>query len=145
MAGGGKFKIKGGIASHNEVEVIDGAMLVTGVGGGGGGLDFSLVEQDTGLKWIDGKSIFQKTVDLGVFPNAVLKQVAHGIVTIETMVNMITMSTTVGAFDTPIPFVQTGAIDGIGISRNGANIEIQPGTVDRTALSGFTTLFYTKV
>lgn len=29
MAGGGKIQIKGGIASHNEAEVIDGALLVT--------------------------------------------------------------------------------------------------------------------
>ena len=28
---------------------------------GGGGVDYSLTEQDTGLKWIDGKSIYQTT------------------------------------------------------------------------------------
>lgn len=30
-------------------------------GGGGGGLDYSTTEQDTGLKWIDGRKIYQKT------------------------------------------------------------------------------------
>lgn len=29
---------------------------------GGGGIDYSTEEQDTGLKWIDGKPIYQKTV-----------------------------------------------------------------------------------
>lgn len=28
-----------------------------------GGIDYSTEEQDTGLKWIDGKSIYQKTID----------------------------------------------------------------------------------
>lgn len=30
-------------------------------GGGGGGVDYSTTEQDTGLKWVDGKPIYQKT------------------------------------------------------------------------------------
>lgn len=30
-------------------------------GGGGGGVDYSTTEQDTGLKWIDGKTIYQRT------------------------------------------------------------------------------------
>lgn len=34
-------------------------------GGGGGGIDYSTTEQDTGLKWIDGKSIYQRTYDFG--------------------------------------------------------------------------------
>lgn len=37
MAGGGKIQIKGGVASKREAEVIDGALLVTAVGGGVGG------------------------------------------------------------------------------------------------------------
>lgn len=30
--------------------------------GGSGGIDYSTDEKDTGLKWIDGKSIYQKTI-----------------------------------------------------------------------------------
>ena len=37
MAGGGRFKIKGGLASKREAVVEDGALLITAVGGGGGG------------------------------------------------------------------------------------------------------------
>lgn len=33
--------------------------LISGIGGGG--IDYSTTEQDTGLKWIDGKPIYQKT------------------------------------------------------------------------------------
>ena len=31
--------------------------------GGGGGLDYSTAEQNTGVKWIDGKGIYQKSVE----------------------------------------------------------------------------------
>lgn len=34
--------------------------LISGIGGGG--IDYSTTEQDTGLKWIDGKPIYQKTI-----------------------------------------------------------------------------------
>lgn len=37
MAGGGRTKIKGGVASNQEALVIDGALVVTAVGGLGGG------------------------------------------------------------------------------------------------------------
>lgn len=39
MAGGGRVKVVGGVASHREALVIDGALVVTAVGGlpGGGG------------------------------------------------------------------------------------------------------------
>lgn len=35
-----------------------------GSSGGGGGIDYSTTEQNTGLKWIDGKDIYQKTFNL---------------------------------------------------------------------------------
>lgn len=56
---------------------------VAGSSGGGGGIDYSITEQDTGIKWIDGRSIYQKTyhltnqqggnitIDLGLGENAV--------------------------------------------------------------------------
>lgn len=46
---------------------------------GGGGVDYSLSEQDTGLKWIDGKTIYQKTIDFGSMPVGQEKDVAHDI------------------------------------------------------------------
>ena len=40
-----------------------------GSSGGGGGIDYSTTEQDTGLKWIDGKPIYQKTFSLAFTSN----------------------------------------------------------------------------
>lgn len=54
----------------------------------GGGVDYSLTEQDTGLKWIDGKAIYQKTIDFGSMPVNSEKDVAHGISNLAFVVDM---------------------------------------------------------
>lgn len=41
--------------------------------------DYSTAEVDTGRKWIDGKTIYKKTINFGVLPNNTVKSVAHGI------------------------------------------------------------------
>ena len=48
MAGGGRFKIKGGVASKREAVVEDGALLVTAVGVVPGGLGFLDVQRQWG-------------------------------------------------------------------------------------------------
>ena len=47
----------------DENKVLSGAGVWVAVGGGGG-LDYSTVEQNTGVKWIDGKDIFFITFDI---------------------------------------------------------------------------------
>lgn len=53
--------------SNDDYLLIDGQtngtrkILASNVGGSGGGVNYSTTEQDTGLKWIDGKTIYQKT------------------------------------------------------------------------------------
>lgn len=34
---------------------------------------------ETGVKWIDGKTIYKKTVSVGAWPNSTTKRVPHGI------------------------------------------------------------------
>lgn len=51
--------MSGGETVLNGIE-IDGTKYAVG-GGAGGGVNYSTTEQDTGLKWVDGKSIYQKT------------------------------------------------------------------------------------
>lgn len=53
----GQSSITGELADH-ETRV---TALEEG-GGGGGGIDYSTTEQDTGLKWIDGRTVYQKTI-----------------------------------------------------------------------------------
>ncbi len=111
-------------------------------------LDYSTTEQDTGLRWLGDETIFIKTIDLGTLPNATVKSVAHGITNIGHVIDMQVMTkTAAGTFDAPMPFVQTGgidAVDGINITRTGDNIDIQPGSIDRSTLSGICIITYIK-
>lgn len=54
----------------------------------GGGVDYSLSEQDTGLKWVDGTTIYQKTIDFGTMPVNSEKDVPHGINNLAFVVDM---------------------------------------------------------
>ena len=49
-----------------------------------GGANYSTDEQIVGT-WIDGKPIYQKTVDCGTLPNTAYKTVAHGISNLDTV------------------------------------------------------------
>lgn len=44
------------------------------------------VEQITNEKWVDGKRIYQKIIDIGALPNATTKNVTHGITGVSTVV-----------------------------------------------------------
>ena len=43
------------------------------------GLDYSTTEVDTKTKWIDGKTIYKKTINFGALPNNTDKSVSHSI------------------------------------------------------------------
>lgn len=110
-------------------------------------IDYQLTEFLTGGTWTDGKPIWRKFLDLGTLPNAALETTAHGITGLDTMIDITSHVKTSGTFSTGLNFVQTGgvdAVDGIGVQRNGDNIEIQAGNQDRSSLSGFAILTYTK-
>lgn len=111
---------------------------------GSGLRNFSLSEQDTGVKWVDGNTIFQKSIDLGTLPNATVKDVAHGITDMDVLISFDGCASIVGTTNVPLPFVQTGGVDGIQINIDDTNVAIQPGTLDRSSLIGFCTIYYTK-
>ena len=104
--------------------------------------NYSTSEVDTGFRWIDGKTIYKKTINIGSLPNAAIKQVAHGISTIDTVVFM-AGSAKNSTIDLPLPHTTNAPSTQVGISRSGANIEVSTGN-DKTAFTGYVTLFYTK-
>lgn len=58
--------VQDGRAGSLYISKIYGVIISEGSGGGGTSvIDYSTDEQDTGAKWIDGKTIYQKTYDLG--------------------------------------------------------------------------------
>ena len=68
-----KAEVSQTVTEGTEIAEIDGTKIYAP---SSGGLDYSTSEQDTGIKWIDGKEIYQKTIDLGVFERTV-GQAAH--------------------------------------------------------------------
>lgn len=72
-------------SAGDENKVLSGAGVWADAGGG---VSYSTAEQDTGLKWIDGKDIYQKTIEFGTMPVNEEKDVAHGISNLAFLVDI---------------------------------------------------------
>lgn len=47
-----------------SINEVSGSLYAPSGGGGGGGIDYSTTEQDTGLKWIDGSTVYEKVISI---------------------------------------------------------------------------------
>lgn len=113
-------------------------------GGGGAALpDFATAEASTGRKWIDGKTIYQKVVDIGALLNNAEKSVPHGIAGLGTVVALTGTVKNAGGVQLILPFVSISSPFCIALYNDAANILIATGN-DRTAYSGYAMIQYTK-
>jgi len=108
---------------------------------------YSTDEKVVGV-WIDGKPLYQKTINFGTLPNNTKKAVAHGISNIEKVISIdgSAYGTTGGifyAFTFPNVGTNNQYTYDIAIDITGANIDITTQT-DRTFLTGIATIKYTK-
>ena len=103
---------------------------------------YSTTEHKTGRKWIDGKDIYEKTVDVGALPNATTKQVAHG-VTYDKVVSLRGICSNSDNAFLPLPAVATSSAYAIELSVDTTNIVITTAQ-DRSTFSGYVILEYTK-
>lgn len=108
------------------------------------GLDYSTSEVDTGTTWVDGKTIYKKTVDFGALPNATTKTVAHGISNLYRVIKYECIAYNSGSSsNTPVPLVSAVGNNST-IDINATNIVMSAG-VDRSAFDEcYVTLYYTK-
>lgn len=126
------------LAANNFVAVYGGDPII---------MDYSTTETNTGAKWIDGKTIYKKTVDTGALPNNSIKTVAHGITGINKIIKMegyaYRSSPNTLWVNLNWPSVATAA-SSIAIGADLTNISVFTGT-DRTAFTeSYVTLYYTK-
>lgn len=124
------------LAANNFVAVYGGTPL---------NLDYSLTEQNTGTKWIDGKTIYKKTINFGALPDSSAKSIAHGISNLGWIVDFGgTAKATTGLVVT-LPFCATSNIAGqMTLTLDDTDITIITGN-DRTAFTeSYITLYYTK-
>lgn len=106
--------------------------------------DYSTEEHATGQKWIDGKDIYFKTIDFGALPNSTTKSVSSGL-TNEFIVKMDAFAYKSDAFY-PLPFVSVTTLnDCIRTGYNKTNHTVDIVTSgDKTTISAYVTLYYTK-
>jgi hypothetical protein len=107
--------------------------------------NYSLEEQDTGFTWVDGSTIYKKTISIGTLPNATTKSVAHGISNLGNVVKIEGWAySSYDGFHFPLPFASTVSNnESIQVFAGNQNIIVSTG-VNRTAFISYITLYYTK-
>lgn len=106
---------------------------------------YSAAETPIGV-WIDGKTIYQKVLDIGALPNATDKNVAHGISNLDTFISIFGIAQNpTGPTYLTLPYPDSGfANQSVEIDADPTNVEISTG-IDRTNYTDcFLILRYTK-
>lgn len=109
--------------------------------------NYSTTEIDTGYTWIDGSAIYKKTINVGTLPSSpTTKNVAHNISNLGTVIKIEGIYSNSGnnfvsAVNSPIS--SSNADSYIRTTIQGSNIVVNVG-MDRSDLSGYVTLYYTK-
>ena len=107
-------------------------------------LDYSTNEINTGVKWIDGSTIYKKTINVGTLPNNTTNLVNHNISNIGTIIEIKGTAYESSTTNTiPLPYVGDTLNATVKIFTTSSVINIWAGT-DRSGYSGYITLYYTK-
>lgn len=105
---------------------------------------YSTSEQATRYKWIDGKTIYRKTVSFGALPNATARDVPHGISGLDKIIEYGGISLS-GSSVFTIPLVSTSNIAaGVQITVNATDINISVGQNRSAFTETYVTIYYTK-
>ena len=111
------------------------------------GITYTTAEMDTGDKWIDGKTIYQKVLTVGA-KNANDQSVATGVSGLYQMLDMHGMlygSANYNGYAFVIPAPKTQNVNyQIGLEYNKATNAVIIATTSRTYVSGFVVIKYTK-
>lgn len=111
-------------------------------------IDFSTFEYSTTEKivgkWVDGKTVYQKTINFGTLPNATTKTVPHGVTGIDFLVN-IAATAKAGAELRTIPHINPATLaSGMGVYISGADLVVQTATNQTAYTTCYITICYTK-
>ena len=133
------------LAYIDTVNIVDGAVTAEKIDLGSIGLDYSTTEVDTGAKWIDGKTIYKKTINFGALPNSTAKSVAHGISNLGMFVKVEAIAVNPNNTTLPLPYATPVdyAAYNVACSVNSTEVIIATNT-NRADFTGYVTLYYTK-
>lgn len=106
--------------------------------------DYSLAEINTGTKWIDGKTIYKKTIDFGALPNTSSKSVAHNISNLGYVIKIEGYAWDETSSYRPLPSAAPTAANSIEVYNNDTNIVVYTGINRSNLTTCYITLYYTK-
>ena len=109
-------------------------------------VNYSTVEARIGT-WIDGKPLYQKTVDCGALPNETTKSVPHGISNInaDTIVDIKGIARYSGHYAIALPKVHDRTIGSqVMIEVDSTNIILYSRDSNQSAYNAYVTIQYTK-
>lgn len=122
------------LAADNYIGVYGGNPII---------MDYSTSEIDTGTKWIDGSTIYKKTIDFGYLPNETTKAVAHGITNLDKVIDLRGFATFQTGSRFPLPFVAIATSGRIQVLCTDTSIQIDTAT-NRSGGYAYITIHYTK-
>ena len=105
---------------------------------------YSTEETDTGMKWIDGSTIYKKVILTGALPNAAKKNISHGISSLKYIISLsgMTYNPTTRSYFT-LPFCETGDSP-IGLQADATNVSVTTHVDRRSFTTGYITMLYIK-
>lgn len=106
------------------------------------GRSYSTAEADTGKTWLNGKTIYQKVVYRSALPNVGTGSYAHGITTIDFLVDLRGIADPGSGNQIPFPRA-TGTTNYIDLYANTTNFTIGTGT-NLSTWSAYIFFEYTK-
>lgn len=112
---------------------------------GQGFVDYSTSEVNTGIKWVDGSTLYRKVINFGALPNASQKSVAHGVsgIRIHSLSGIARNPNSGITFILPTLSTSFGAC--ITMYADSTNIHINTQSTDRSAYTEcYVILEYTK-
>lgn len=108
--------------------------------------NYSTSEINTGFSWIDGSTIYKKTIDFGALPSSTTKTVAHGVANLGLVIaidGVIKSST--GLLQYPLPFAsKSQTSDNIELQIDGTNVQIGTSNDYWSSFVGYVTIYYVK-
>ena len=96
--------------------------------------------------WKDGKPLYQKTINFGALPNAITKNVAHGISNLDYVTNIFCVaSNSDGSIQATLPYLNPRSdTNDVSIKVNGNDIQIVSASDMSAFIKTFVTVQYTK-
>ena len=106
--------------------------------------NYSTSETDTKVKWIDGSTIYRKTINFGALPDSTTKSVAHNVSNMDNIIKIEGMSWDSSGNFTPLPSPSPGSAYSIEVYANRTNVSVYTGTDRSSITNAYITLYYTK-